>query len=478
MSAYLSVIDNNLHEVSVAGRAYIFHIPSTSLFEADGLTRDILATLREGDHHSPASLTRVLADRYTQDDVRTALEELQSLDMVGGETAAVTVSRPLELKQFPLTTVVLNVNTGCNLSCTYCYKEDLDVPSAGKKMDFDTARDAVEMLLAESPDQPRYNIVFFGGEPLSNLPLIKQVISYAEERFAGIGKVIDFSLTTNATLLTERNVDYLNAHNVGISVSMDGPAAYHDRNRITVGGKGTYEVVARKAKMLLSRYTARPVGARVTLTTGVTDIETIWDHLFNDLGFHEVGFAPVTSGDISSYNLSNEELVAVFANMKRLGEKYLEAALDNRSIGFSNMHQLLTDIHEGTKKALPCGAGVGLVAVDHAGDINLCHRFTGSDLPRFGDVHNGLDKAGLNQFLNQRLEQRDLGCNSCRIRNLCAGGCYHESYARYGDPVKPTFHYCDLMRDWVDFGIFVYTRIQEENPGFFTRYLSPRRAQP
>jgi uncharacterized protein len=75
------------------------------------------------------------------------------------------------------------------------------------------------------------------------------------------------------------------------------------------------------------------------------------------------------------------------------------------------------------------------------------------------------------------MEQKELGCNTCRIRNLCAGGCYHESYARYGDPAKPTFHYCDLMRDWVDFGITVYTRIQDENPEFFSRYLSPRRAQ-
>jgi uncharacterized protein len=163
--------------------------------------------------------------------------------------------------------------------------------------------------------------------------------------------------------------------------------------------------------------------------------------------------------------------------MKQLGEKYLEAALQDRSIGFSNMHQLLTDIHEGTKKALPCGAGVGMVAVDDAGDVNLCHRFTGSELPRFGNVESGLDKSGLNQFINQRMEQKELGCNSCRIRNLCAGGCYHESYARYGDPAKPTFHYCDLLRDWIDFGIGVYTRIQNENPGFFSRYLSPRRAQ-
>lgn len=476
MGTQLKILENNLHQVSVAGKSLIFHIPSTSLFENDPLTGEILTMLR-GDAHSADSLATALSGRFVEPDVRSALAEMQSLQLVSEGEAARPVDPTLQLDSFPLTTVVLNVNTGCNLSCTYCYKEDLDVPSAGKKMEFETARESIEMLLRESPDQERYNIVFFGGEPLSNLPLIKQVVSYAEQRFAAIGKIIDFSLTTNGTLLNENIVDYLDEHNVGIAVSMDGPAAYHDRNRITVGGKGTYEVVARKVKMLLSRYRARPVGARVTLTRGITDIETIWDHLFNSLGFHEVGFAPVTSGDIASYNLSSEELAQVFQRMKDLGQRYVEAALENRSIGFSNMHQLLTDIHEGTKKALPCGAGVGMVAVDNEGGINLCHRFTGSELPQFGHVESGLDKRGLNQFINERIEQKDSGCNSCRIRNLCAGGCYHESYARYGDPVKPTWHYCDLMRDWVDFGIASYSRILDSTPEFFDTYLSPRRAQ-
>ena len=476
MGTPLKLVENNLHEVSVQGRDYLFHIPSTSLFESDELVGDIISSLRASPQ-TRQHLCQELAPRYSASTVDTALSELQNLQLVQAEEGRADTIPPLSLENFPLTTVVLNVNTGCNLACTYCYKEDLDAPSAGKKMNFETARDAIEMLLTESPDQPRYNVVFFGGEPLSNLPLIREVIDYAETRFASLDARIDFSLTTNATLLTEKTVDYLNQHNVGIAVSMDGPEAYHDRNRITVGGKGTYATVARKVEMLLSRYTARPVGARVTLTRGITDIHTIWDHLFNTLGFAEVGFAPVTSGDIASYNLTSDELVQVFANMKKLGETYLEAALENRSIGFSNMHQLLTDIHEGTKKALPCGAGVGMVAIDHEGDVNLCHRFTGSELPRFGDVENGLDKGGLNQFLNQRIEQRDSGCNTCRIRNLCAGGCYHESYARYGDPVKPTYHYCDLMRDWVDFGISVYTRILEQNPEFFSRYLSPRSAR-
>jgi len=219
---------------------------------------------------------------------------------------------------------------------------------------------------------------------------------------------------------------------------MDGPESFHNRNRITVGGQGTYSTVVRKVEMLLQHYSARPVGARVTLTKGITDVEAIWDHLFNNLGFHEVGFAPVTSGDVDAFNLSDEEVAEVFANMKALGRRYLAAAIEGKSIGFSNMHQMLTDIHEGTKKALPCGAGVGMVAIDHEGGVNLCHRFTGSDLPLFGDIETGLDKPALNEFMNQRLAMSDKGCDTCRIRNLCAGGCYHESYARYGDPVRPT----------------------------------------
>ena len=232
----------------------------------------------------------------------------------------------------------------------------------------------------------------------------------------------------------------------------------------------------KKVGRLLSRYRSRPVGARVTLTRGITDIETIWDHLFNTLGFAEVGFAPVTSGDMADYNLTPEELAQVFANMKRLGRRYQEAALQNRSIGFSNLHQMMTDLHQGTSKALPCGAGVGMVAIDHEGDVNLCHRFTGSELPRFGSVDEGIDRAGLNQFINQRLDESDKGCASCRIRKLCAGGCYHESYARYGDPARPTYHYCELMRDWVDFGIEVYSSIMEHNPNFYDTYIAPRSA--
>ena len=474
MGSALELNEHNFHEVTVDARRLLFHIPSSSLFEADANSSAVIAELRRGASHSEAELGQRLAGRLDGSQLNGVLCDLQSLDIVTRDNSGSVAVFPT-VGALPLTTVVLNVNTGCNLSCTYCYKEDLAVPSAGEKMGLDTAVASIEMLLRQSPDQAAYNIVFFGGEPLSNIALIRQVVDFAEQRFKAAGKRVNFSLTTNATLLNEKTIDYLDSHRFGIAVSIDGPKAIHDRNRITIGGQGSYETVARKVGLLLSRYRSRPVGARVTLTRGVTDVKAIWHHLFNELGFAEVGFAPVTAGDLDDFNLGDEELVAVFAAMKELGRHYVEEALQHRSIGFSNLHQLLTDIHEGSKKALPCGAGYSMVAVDKDGGVNLCHRFTGSELPTFGTVQAGLDVPALEDFLNRRLNRTDTGCATCRIRNLCSGGCYHESYQRYNDPAHPVYHYCDLMRDWVDFGIEAYARISRDNPRFFADYISTRR---
>jgi uncharacterized protein len=228
--------------------------------------------------------------------------------------------------------------------------------------------------------------------------------------------------------------------------------------------------------MLLERYTSRPVGARVTITSGCIDVVGIHRHLMGELGFHEVGFAPVTTHDVATFNLDGAELKELFAGMKTLGNEYLRAALRGENTGFSNMHQLMTDLHQGTRKSLPCGAGVGLLAVDKAGELNLCHRFTGSELPTYGDVVKGIDKTALGAFLESATDRSHKACATCTIRNLCAGGCYHESYAKFTDPLSPTYHYCDLMRDWVEFGIEVYVRIRQHNPSFFARHITPRRA--
>lgn len=469
----LTLARSDVHQVITDDQRLLYHIPTGNLFEQDALVSEIIELFDNNSQQAETAVHEKLQNRHSYDDIAETLSELKSLRVILVNDSEQV--QPTHISAQQLNTLILNVNTGCNLSCTYCYKEDLARPVDGEKMPFTVARDAIELLLRESPQQHQYTLTFFGGEPLTNMPLIKQVVTYAEQRFADLGKAIHFSLTTNATLLGDAVNEYLNQHKFGITISMDGPKAYHDKNRITVGGEGTYDVVASKAVRLIKNYTARPIGARVTLTHGITDIVSIWDHLVNKIGFHEVGFAPVTSGELSSYNLTRDELGSIFNNMESLGELYLQAALNNRYIGFSNLHRLLIDLHQGTRKHLPCGAGTALLSVDTRGGINLCHRFAGSDLPLFGHVEEGINSDSLAEFLQQRLDRSDTECKTCRVRNICSGGCYHESYARYGDPIKPTYHYCDLLRHWIDFGMQLYARIMRDNPTFFDVHLQPGR---
>lgn len=476
--ATLQLAGNDVRTLRFGDQRMLFHVPSTSVFALDPLGAEMVDLFRE---RGPTGVgeddIRTRFDgRYPAADVIETLREFMTLRIVGPDAGTPVEAKPIVVEELPVSTVVLNVNTGCNLSCTYCYKEDLATPAAGQRMEFDTAARAVDLLLEEAAGRDRVNVVFFGGEPLSNMPLIRAVVDFAERRGRETGKVIDFSLTTNATLLTEDLVDYFDAHRFGITISMDGPPDLHDRNRRTVGGKGTYDVVAAKAKMLLGRYKSRPIGARVTLTTGVTDVVRIHKHLKDELGFFEVGFSPVTSGDNSFFNLLPDELATVFEGLKELGREYVAAALAGGNTGFGNMHQLMTDLSEGTSKSLPCGAGAGMLAVDRKGDVNLCHRFTGSKMPTFGNVEAGWDKAAVRGFLEEAANRKDPVCATCWIRKLCAGGCYHEAYSRYADPLKPNHHYCDLMRDWVAFGLESYAAIMAGNPGFFDRHVAPRRA--
>lgn len=473
----LTFIRHNAHRLDVDGHAMLMHVPSSSLFELDSVGGDVYDLFQRHELVDSAKMRAELGNSHSAEDLAECVQNFLALDILR-DAMTPELPRPIaKVDEVPLSTIVLNVNTGCNLSCTYCYKEDLAIPSKGEKMNFETAKASFEMLINQAKDRDRVNVVFFGGEPLSNYPLIRQLVAYAEPRAAEVGKVVDFSLTTNGTLLNEEMIDWFNEHRFALTVSMDGPKVMHDKNRITVGGQGTYEVVARKVKMLLSRYTARPVGTRVTLTRGVTDVISIHDHLKYDLGFAEVGFGPATSGPVSSFNLDNDSLKQVFEDMKTLGRRYVEAACQGENIGFSNMHQLLTDIAQGTKKAVPCGAGLGLLAVDKEGDLHLCHRFVGSDQPTYGNVERGIDVPKLAAFIEGAQDRSQFGCKTCRIRSICAGGCYHESYARQGDPYAPVYHYCDLLRDWVDFGVESYVRIMQKNPGFFRSHLEPRRVK-
>ncbi len=474
-----ALVAREAHRFEAAGRSYLYLVPSAAVFGLDGPTRAVIDALHERPRQ-PDELVDTLASEFDRADVRAAVDELVGAQAVGRvareSPAPLPAPNIIPLTEVPLTTLVVNVTNQCNLSCEYCYEygEDKIVDTEnGKKPKFmseETARQSVEFMLDASGTNDVARMTFFGGETLLNLPVLKKTIPYARRRGSEVGKHVEFSLTTNATLLDADTIEFLAENDIGVTVSIDGPRDMQNRFRVFHDGRGSYDVVLPKIKALLARHTSRPVGARVTLTSEVLDVVRIFRHLTEEIGFHDVGFAPVTTSPNLPHALGRSGFDQMLAQFRELADDFLEAALANRPHGFTNVRDTLEEIHKGASKAYPCGAGIGLLGVATDGDVALCHRFAGSDEHKMGTVATGIDQTQRQDFLEKHHIDHKTDCNVCWARPMCAGGCYHEAQVRYGDTTAANLHYCDWIRDWTDTCLKVYGEIAERNPAYLRRF--------
>ncbi len=458
---------------------FLYLVPSGGIFELDELSGAILDRFRSGAASSEQVISDLIPRGFAAPDIAGTVNELFHLRAIRDEKGFENIVQEPPA-DFPLQTLVMNVTNQCNLSCQYCYEfgEDKVATPEGKAkfMDWDTAQESVKYLIRESGHRKNIHITFFGGETLMNFPLLKRVIVYAREQCAEQGKTIDFSLTTNATLLSTSVIEFLAENAVGVTVSIDGPKATNDQFRVFSNGKGSYDIIVPKIRELLARHKSRPIAARVTLTTPEIDVLSVYRHLKHDLGFYEVGFAPVTTSPDRLYSIGERGMDKVLDQFTALAQEYLSFALQNRHHGFSNVSDTLSELHQGISKSHPCGAGLGLLGVGPSGDIAPCHRFVDSDTHKLGNVSTGIDVARKNDFLSRGNVGNKYDCQTCWARPLCAGGCHHEAFVRYGDTGHPNLHYCDWIRTWTDTCLNIYGALAENNPRFLN-FFAERKAQ-
>jgi uncharacterized protein len=466
------------HRFEGAGQEFLYLVPSGGIVALDGMTSEILQQLEQTPLSGEDLIGRLSSDGYSSSEVEECIHELREVKAIRNGQKEYAKSEPLP-ESFPLQTIVLNVTNQCNLSCQYCYEfgEDKVATPEGKPkfMAWETAKSSVDYLFAESQGRKSVHITFFGGETLMNFPLLKQVVAYARTRAQELKVNIDFSLTTNATLLSPTIIEYLAENAIGVTVSMDGPKEMQDKFRVFSNGRGSYDIIKPKVQNLLATHRTRPIAARVTMTSGAMDVKKIYRHLKHELGFYEVGFAPVTTSPSRLYSINEPGMDSVLEQFSELADEYLEFALRGEHHGFSNVSDTLSELHQGVNKSLPCGAGLGMVGVGPSGDIAPCHRFVDSDQHVLGNVSTGIDKEKQSDFLTRGNIDTKYDCHECWARPLCAGGCHHEAFVRYGDTGHANLHYCDWIRGWTDKCLQVYGAIAAQNPSFL-EHFSERKA--
>jgi len=465
-----------MHRFDASGAEFVYLPAAGALFAFDEAIVAILTLVEQGVVVHSDLVKALSADGMTAADAEGLLREMRMVRLLEAENvvpqASIVDAPPAD---YPLQALVLNVTNQCNLACTYCYEFGADKISTQtgkpKYMTPETARTAVDFLLDSARDRKAVHVTFFGGETLMNFRLLKDTVEYANARAAETGRRCTYSLTTNATLLTDPIIDFLNDNAVGVTVSIDGGKESQDSRRIYKSGKGSYDVIEPRLKSLIAKHKTRAVTARVTLTAGNTDVVGIYRHLKDEIGFHEIGFAPVTTTDDGhDFGLNGDGMSDVLQGFHDLSEEWMQYALRGQMHGFSNVSETLSELVSGTNKSHPCGAGLGLLGVSPGGDLAPCHRFTDADEHVMGHIDTGIDQEKRTDFLTRGHVGSKYECTSCWARPLCAGGCHHEAFVRYNDTGHANLHYCDWIRTWTDRVLTIYGTIAVHNPEFLDRF--------
>ncbi|GAB4259262.1 radical SAM protein [Deferrisoma sp.] len=426
----------------------LFGVEDVSLFHLGREAAEVLARWR--------AVEPLLLDQTPGPD-REVLEEFRRARVLVPVGHGRRRPAPVPSAREPLTTLVLEVAQDCNLACRYCYADGGAYRGSPRLLRPELARRAARCLVEASGPHSEVTLVLFGGEPLMNVPAVRAAVEEAEQAGRAAGKTVRFSLTTNGTLVTDEAAEFLGAHRVSVSVSLDGPPDVHDANRPTRAGAGSYAAARRGLARLLRRPRA-PVAARVTLPPSQWGrVGEVFDHLIG-LGVHEVGIAPA-SPVTRAFLPTEEQEDLLLQEFGALADRFLGALDRGQVLPFSNLLDLLARIHVGASRSAPCGAGLGYLALDTEGRFYLCHRLVGEEPFRVGDLGSGPRPARVRECLEAMAAPREEACSRCWARALCRGGCHYENHVREAVLGLPPGGTCRFVRRWIELGIRVYARL-------------------
>ena len=421
------------HVFSFKNNNYIYDVGSGSLHMCDKKTADYLAE-REGQ--------AVDASYLSAEDVAAIQRDLAELKDGGLFEAEEVKTYPV--KSDEVKALCIHVCHDCNLRCRYCFADEGAYHSAREFMSEQTAKQAIDFLIANSGKRRILEADFFGGEPLMCLDVIKNVVAYAREQGEKHGKKFLFTTTTNALLLDDDAIDFFNREMENVVLSVDGRREVHDAIRKTVNGKGSFDIVLPKIKKFVQSRGNKSYYVRGTFTAKNLDFAE--DVMFlADQGFDSISMEPVVT-DIPDLMIKPEHLPRIKAEYERLCEMYIQRYKQGNGFNFFHFN---IDLEGGpclAKRVSACGAGNEYFSVVPNGDIYPCHQFAGDEKFKMGNVYEGKLDADIRRLFAESCLFTRKNCSGCFAKFICSGGCSANNYHFTGDIQTPYEITCEMMK--------------------------------
>lgn len=443
-----------IHKYKMNGMNIVLDVNSGAVHVVEDIVYDILDLFV--DSHD-IGLEERLKNKYGIEQFNEALKEINKLKEDGLIFSEDTYKDYVLSRKndFQLKAICLNVAHDCNLRCKYCFASTGDYHGKRKMMPLDIAQKAIDFLVENSGNRKRLEVDFFGGEPMMNFDVVKATIEYGRNKAKSFNKHIGFTMTTNAVLLDDESIEYLNENMDNVVLSIDGRKNINDNMRKTINGNGTYDIILSKIKKLVQSRGNKSYYVRGTFTADNKDFSNDVIALADE-GFKEISIEPVIANRDKSYALKEEHLDRILMEYETLAQKIIE--YKNKGKDFTFYHYAI-DLEGGPciyKKVTSCGAGYEYFAITPDGDLYPCHQFVGRDEYIIGNVFEGIKNKDLQKKFSQNSVYHKEKCGQCWAKFFCSGGCQANAVAFNGDMRIPYDLECKMQRKRIECAIMLY----------------------
>ena len=450
-----------VHQYKLNGYNLVLDTCSGGVHVVDEVAYDLIALYPD---HTPEEIVQTLLETYrdrpdaTEAEIRECLADVESLVKSGQlytpDTFSDIAGTFKERSGGVVKALCLHVAHTCNLNCSYCFASQGKYHGDRALMSFEVGKQALDFLIAHSGTRTNLEVDFFGGEPLMNWQVVKDLVAYARTQEGPHHKRFRFTLTTNGMLIDEDVIDFANREMDNVVLSLDGRKEIHDRLRVDYAGNGSYDRIVPKFQRLVEARGGSRYYIRGTFTHANPDFTKDLFHMA-DLGFDQLSMEPVVCAPSDPAALTEEDLPIVLEQYEILAKEMLRREKEGRPITF---YHYMLDLTGGPciyKRISGCGSGTEYMAVTPWGDLYPCHQFVGEEAYKLGDIWQGVTNTAVRDEFKACNAYARPACADCWAKLYCSGGCAANAYHASGS-IKGVYDYgCELFRKRIECAVMM-----------------------